>query len=176
MSKPTFGRILAAYMVVCSLLAFLIPTHFAVEQFIPIDPSLIPVAGWLRHTPRALPFLTSYFFMLTALLPFVVVALAHHPQPKEGFHYEIPTFIQCVGATLVAICLFLLFAASAYGDLSVDGVGHGRGQAFFYLSATSRFGLAMGGSALMGAFAVDLYLTFVKLPRMWLGLRSGRFG
>ena len=176
MSKPTFGNILATYMAFCSVLALLIPTHAVLENYIPIDPNVVPVAGWLRNTPHALPYLTSYFSALTALLPFVLIAQAYYPQPKEAFHYNIPTLGQCVISTFLAICIFFLFAAVAYGDLSVDSNINTRGEAFFYIAATSRLGLAICGPLFMGASAIALHITFVKLPRMWLGLRTGRFG
>ena len=67
MARLTFERILLIYMAIAALLALLTPTGFAVEDYAPINPSYVPFAGWLRRTPNALPYLTTYFFSLSLL-------------------------------------------------------------------------------------------------------------
>jgi len=176
MRKLTFEKILAAYMALAAVLALLLPSHFAIEHYAPINPSLIPLASWLRLTPGALPFLTTYFFSLTCLLPLVVVLLARHPQDKAMSPYQVPTLGRCIGATLIAIAVAGFMAVVMYSHITLDGTESSRGAIILYAAAVSRIGLTAAGPMVMGTIALVVYIAFVKVPRMWLGFRAGTFG
>jgi hypothetical protein len=167
MARLTFERILLIYMAVAALLALLTPTGFAVEYYAPINPSYVPFAGWLRRTPNALPYLTTYFFSLSILLPLVVALLARHPQEAALPLYEVPTLGRCLAATF---CLAAIVAGFIYlHTITLDGTGTSRGAKFFYLISVSRLGLTIFGPLLMCFTALIAYLGLVKLPQIWHG-------
>lgn len=174
--RLTFEKTLAGYLLIAAVLALLLPSPIAVENHLPVSPELVPFANWLRRTPNALPFLTTYFLLLTALLPLIVALLARNPQSAQQFNYRVPSLGRCLGATLVAAAILVLLAVGMYGDISIDGSRSNYGEALAYVAAVSRIGLAIVGPLLMGTLAIGIYAAFVKLPRMWWGLKAGAFG
>lgn len=167
MQGLTFERVLAAYMAFAALLALVLPGQFAVELYMPVNPDLVPFASWLRRTPNALPYLTSYYLILTILLPIVVVLLARYPQQAMLPPFEVPTLGRCVLATLAIaaiICMFVMLH-----DVTLDGSQRARGTSIFYISAISRLGLALVGPVVMGVASLVTYMAVVKLPKIWLG-------
>ena len=176
MRQLTFEKILAAYLLFAAILAMLLPAGFAVENHTAIDPTFVPFAKWLRHTPGAQPLLSTYFLTLTAALPIVVSLLARHPQGEAKFQYHVPTLSQCIGATLAALAMIGLLGVGMYGHIVIDGTEQSSGGVIAHAAATSRFGLALAGPLFMASAALVFYIAFVKLPRMWWGCKTGTFG
>ncbi len=171
MPRPTFERILAIYLVVAALLAVLLPSHFVVERYIPIDPSLIPFASLFSRTQNALPFLTTYFLVLLLPLPLVVALLARYPQEKSQLLHQVPTLGRCMGATLILCAIAgMLFAVHS---ATLDGTHSHRAVSFFYLAAVSRLGLMLIGPVLLGVSVLWAYMAFVRLPQIWRGFFAG---
>ena len=176
MRKFSFEYVLACYLALAAFLAIAIPRQFAIENYVGINPAFIPFAAWLRLTPGAMPYLTTYFLALTVLMPALVFLLARYPQDQKQFTYQVPTLLRCIGATLIsfsltaALVVFSIYAESASTD-SVSSRG-----SIINAAATSPLALAVAGPMLMSTFALMLYISIIKVPRMWLGLKTGTFG
>jgi hypothetical protein len=175
MRKFSFETLLACYLAFAALLAIVMPQQFAVENYIAINPAFIPFAAWLRLTPGAMPSLTAYFLTLAFLMPFLIFLLARYPQDQKQFSYQIPTLSRCIGATAISVIATTLVFFGMYGEFSSNGNGSSRGN-IVYAAATSPLALAIAGPLLMGVSVLMLYSLLIKLPRMWLGFRTGTFG
>lgn len=175
MRNFTFERILAAYIALAAILAVVLPYGLRIEDLLPVSPSAIPFARWLSLAPSSLPFLSTYFFILSALVPVVVVGLAFNPQEAHHFTYAVPSLGRCVLASLFVVVIVLLFWQGMFLDYPPRETANGNARIAYY-AAVSRFGLAVFGPLVMGTTALVAYIALVKLPSMWAGYRNNQFG
>ncbi len=173
--KVTFERILAAYLALAAGLAFALPYELRIENLLPISTCAIPFSRWLSLAPGSLPFLSTYFLILSALVPFVVTGLALRPQEMNQLPCDVPSLKRCTFATLLLFFSAILIWNVMFLDTAPREDSH-RNERIAYYASVSRLGLSVFGPLVMGTTALVSYLALVKIPRMWIGYRRNQFG
>lgn len=171
----TFERILASYLLVAAALAVAIPSSLSLDKLLGIPVRRIPFASWLSLSPKSLAILPTYFLVLAALVPFVVIALALRPQAPTRFPYAIPSLDRCLVATLLVPILFITMWHVMFRDSPPNVGGYSKAELFYYASV-SRVALILLGPLMMGGVTLVAYIGLVKVPRMWLGYSRRQFG